>query len=195
MMKFATATNNAHKLTEMRAILAPLRIKLLSLSDVRFFGDIEETGSTFHENALIKARAVQRATGLTAIADDSGICVDALDGAPGVYSARYGGDEYASDGARTALLLDNMKDISERSAYFVSVIAVVFDDGREITAEGRVYGTLTHAPRGEGGFGYDPIFELEDGRTMAEIPSYVKNRISHRANALRKLEETLKGMI
>ena len=157
--------------------------------------DVEETGSTFEENSLIKAKAVMEATGLPAIADDSGIAVDALNGEPGIYSARYGFDESLDDYGRMMLLLKNTEHVpdGQRQAKFVCVITFVTPDGDTIQARGEIHGELTRQPRGENGFGYDPIFYYPPfGQTTAEIPAEQKNRVSHRGNALRILNEKLK---
>ena len=170
-MKVILASKNQHKLTELSAILSQL--------------GVEETGTTFEENSFLKADAVMKASGLPVLADDSGLMVDALDGAPGVYSARYG--HKASDKERTAYLLENMKDVPEerRGAKFVCVITCLFPDGRKIVARGECPGVIARAPHGENGFGYDPVFYLPElGMTYAELPSEQKNAISHRARAL-----------
>ena len=190
-MKIVLSTDNAHKLREFREILAGSGIELISKKEAGCFIDVEENGSTFEENAFIKAEAVCRATGLPAIADDSGLCVEALDGAPGVYSARYGG-EGLDDVQRYQLLLKNMEGKENRTAKFVSSIACVFQNGDVLTAEGECAGEITNGPRGEGGFGYDPIFLLPQlGRTMSEISAEEKNAVSHRGNALRAFREKL----
>ena len=164
-------------------------------ADVGVDVDVEETGVTFAENAALKARAVCEASGLPAIADDSGLCVDALNGAPGVYSARYGG-EGLDDVGRYQLLLSNMRGQMDRRCGFVSAISCVFPNGDEITAQGECRGTLAYAPNGENGFGYDPIFFVpEMKKTFAQLTAEEKNSISHRGKALgefkKKLEEYL----
>lgn len=183
-MKIILATNNAHKVDEIRAIFTGH--ELLSLKEAGIECDAEETGSTFEENALIKARAVCALAGLPALADDSGLCVDALDGAPGVWSARYAALNGEDD--NNALLLKRMENVpeQERGARFEAVAALVFPDGREYTAGGRVEGRITTAPRGKLGFGYDPLFAV-DGITMAEMSAEEKNLISHRKRALEAL--------
>ena len=184
-MKVILASKNQHKLTELSAILSQLGFEIALESEYGLDIDVEETGTTFEENSFLKADAVMKASGLPVLADDSGLMVDALDGAPGVYSARYG--HKASDKERTAYLLENMKDVPEerRGAKFVCVITCLFPDGRKIVARGECPGVIARAPHGENGFGYDPVFYLPDlGMTYAELPSEQKNAISHRARAL-----------
>lgn len=184
-MKVILASKNQHKLTELSAILSQLGFKIALESEYGLDIDVEETGTTFEENSFLKADAVMKASGLPVLADDSGLMVDALDGAPGVYSARYG--HKASDKERTAYLLENMKDVPEerRGAKFVCVITCLFPDGRKIVARGECPGVIARAPHGENGFGYDPVFYLPElGMTYAELPSEQKNAISHRARAL-----------
>ena len=184
-MKVILASKNQHKLTELSAILSQLGFEIALESEYGLDIDVEETGTTFEENSFLKAAAVMKASGLPVLADDSGLMVDALDGAPGVYSARYG--HKASDKERTAYLLENMKDVPEerRGAKFVCVITCLFPDGRKIVARGECPGVIARAPHGENGFGYDPVFYLPElGMTYAELPSEQKNAISHRARAL-----------
>ena len=184
-MKVILASKNQHKLTELSAILSQLGFEIALESEYGLDIDVEETGTTFEENSFLKADAVMKASGLPVLADDSGLMVDALDGAPGVYSARYG--HKASDKERTAYLLENMKDVPEerRGAKFVCVITCLFPDGLKIVARGECPGVIAHAPHGENGFGYDPVFYLPElGMTYAELPSEQKNAISHRARAL-----------
>ena len=184
-MKVILASKNQHKLTELSAILSQLGFEIALESEYGLDIDVEETGTTFEENSFLKADAVMKAAGLPVLADDSGLMVDALDGAPGVYSARYG--HKASDKERTAYLLENMKDVPEerRGAKFVCVITCLFPDGRKIVARGECPGVIARAPHGENGFGYDPVFYLPElGMTYAELPSEQKNAISHRARAL-----------
>lgn len=190
--KFVIATNNPHKVIEFKRILEPMGITCVSQKEMGIVCDAEETGKTFGENAYIKAKAVYDLCGLPSVADDSGICVDALGGEPGIYSARYGG-EGLTDPDRMFLLLKNMEDQEDRAAHFTSAICCVMDDGAVIEAEGYIYGQLTKEPRGEHGFGYDPIF-LPDGyeQTTAEMESDAKNAISHRGNALRIFADKLK---
>ena len=184
-MKVILASKNQHKLTELSAILSQLGFEIALESEYGLDIDVEETGTTFEENSFLKADAVMKASGLPVLADDSGLMVDALDGAPGVYSARYG--HKASDKERTAYLLENMKDVPEerRGAKFVCVITCLFPDGRKIVARGECPGVIARAPHGENGIGYDPVFYLPElGMTYAELPSEQKNAISHRARAL-----------
>ena len=184
-MKVILASKNQHKLTELSAILSQLGFEIALESEYGLDIDVEETGTTFEENSFLKADAVMKASGLPVLADDSGLMVDALDGAPGVYSARYG--HKASDKERTAYLLENMKDVPEerRGAKFVCVITCLFPDGRKIVARGECPGVIARAPHGENGFGYDPVFYLPElGMTYAELPSEQKNAISNRARAL-----------
>lgn len=189
-MKIAIATNNPNKLREIRAILGGFFDEALSLSDLGIDIDIEETGTTLTENALIKARTIRDLTGLPALADDSGLMVDALDGAPGVYSARYAGEEH-DDKKNNALLLKNLEG-KPRDAKFCSVIALCYPDGRELTAEGSVRGVILEEERGTGGFGYDPLFfSPELGKTFAEATPEQKNSVSHRSRALRAMLELL----
>ncbi len=190
-LTFVLASKNAKKLAEMQTILGEQGVQVLSQAQAGVDLDPEETGTTFEENAIIKAKAVAEASGLPAIADDSGLMVDALDGAPGVYSARYGGSHALSDEYRWKLLLKNMEGMEQRAAKYVSVIAAVFPDGRVLTARGECHGEIAESPRGTGGFGYDPIFRLPDGRHMAEISIEEKNRISHRAIALAEMQKKL----
>lgn len=186
-MKIAIATNNRNKLKEIRAVLGGFFDEMLSLGDLGIDVEIEETGATLTENALIKARTIRDMTGLASLADDSGLMCDALDGAPGVYSARYAGEEH-DDAKNNALLLKNIAG-KDRTAHFCSVIALCLPDGREYTAEGRVDGVITEEARGNGGFGYDPLFfSPELGKTFAEASAEEKNSVSHRGRALRNME-------
>ena len=195
-MKFVLATHNPGKLKEMADILSGLGVEVVSPADVGISIDVEETGTTFAENAMLKAKAICAASGLPAIADDSGLCVDALNGAPGVYSARYGG-EGLDDTGRYRLLLENMRGQTPRTAKFVSVITCCFPNGDVLTARGECPGTIAFAPMGEGGFGYDPVFFVPGlKKTFAQLTPEEKNAISHRGKALedfqKKLEEYLK---
>lgn len=187
------ASNNAHKLEEFRAIFADMGIEIVSQREAGCDFEVDETGTTFEENAYLKAIAVTEATGQPAIADDSGLMVDALGGAPGVYSARYTGNHEDSDSDRYRYLLKNLGDSEQRAARFVSCICLTFPNGDILRARGTCEGTILYAPRGENGFGYDPIF-LPDGfdQSMAEIAPEEKNRISHRGNALKILKEELR---
>ena len=186
-MKVILASQNQHKLVELSAILSQLGVEIALESEYGLDIDVDETGTTFEENSLLKAEAVMKASGLPVLADDSGLMVDALDGAPGVYSARYG--HKSSDGERTAFLLENMKDVPDekRTAKFVCVITCLWPDGRKIVARGECPGVITREVHGENGFGYDPVFYLPElGMTYAELPSEQKNAISHRARALQE---------
>ena len=189
-MKLIIASNNKHKIGEIKKILSGRFDEILSLSEAGISHETVEDGATFIENALKKAREIAEISGECALADDSGICAHALGGEPGVYSARYAGthETNAADEANNALLLKNLKDKSDRTAHYTAAIALVYPDGREVTAEGYMYGTLIEEGRGEGGFGYDPIF-VPDGetRTVAELTPDEKNAISHRARALSAL--------
>ena len=196
-MKFVLASQNKHKLVEMQSILAAHGVEVVLEADVGLNVDVEETGETFAENAMLKARAVMEASGLPAIADDSGVCVDALNGAPGVYSARYGGPEL-DDAGRYRLLLSNMQGARTRAAHFTSAIACVFPNGDTLEAQGICPGTIAFAPQGDGGFGYDPVFFLPELRkTYAQLTPEEKAAVSHRGKALAvfdgKLREYLKG--
>lgn len=194
-MKIIAATNNSHKLEEIRAILKDKGVEVKSLADAGLDIEIEENGETFVENALIKAREVLRLTGEAAIADDSGLEVDALNGQPGVKSARYSGETGTDkDSKNNEKLKKAMKDIrsDKRGARFCSAIAAVFPDGKEMIAEGYVYGKIGYVEKGDHGFGYDPLFIVEGyGKTMAELDSSEKNNISHRANALKEFVKML----
>ena len=184
-MKVVLASKNQHKLVEMRDILAAQGVEVVLESEVGADVEVEETGTTFEENSLLKARAVMECTGLPSIADDSGLVVDALNGAPGVYSARYG--HKSSDAERIAYLLENLKDVpaERRTAKFVCVITCLWPDGRRIVARGECPGQILFAPKGTGGFGYDPVFYLPElEKTYAELAPEEKNAISHRARAL-----------
>ena len=190
-MKLVLASKNAHKLVEMRDILSQLGVEVVLESEVGVDVDVEETGATFAENAMLKARAICAASGLPAIADDSGLCVDALNGGPGVYSARYGG-EGLDDKGRYTLLLQNMRGQTTRAAHFACAIACAFPNGDELTAEGRCDGAIAFAPMGTGGFGYDPVFLVpERGKTFGQLTAAEKSAISHRGRALRAFSEKL----
>ena len=184
-MTFLLASNNKEKLAELRAILSALGFDVIPQGEAGLDLEVEETGGTFYDNAFLKAESAMRATGLAAIADDSGLMVDFLGGAPGVYSKRYGGAGL-DDGDRNALLLKNMAEAEQRGAQFVSSIVCVFPNGDTVTAEGTCRGEILTAPRGTGGFGYDPIFHVSSvGRSMAELTPEEKNSVSHRGSALR----------
>ena len=190
-MKFVLATHNPKKLAEMSAILSQFGVEVVSPKDLGITVDVEETGTTFAENAMLKARAICEAANLPAIADDSGLCVDALNGAPGVYSARYGG-EGLDDVGRYRLLLENLKGQPTRSAHFTCSIACAFPNGDTITAEDYAQGTIAYAPQGEGGFGYDPIFFYPPmKKTFGQLTAEEKHSISHRGKALAVFQEKL----
>lgn len=194
-MKVVLASKNKHKLEEISQITRKFGMELVLESDLGVDIDVEETGSTFEENSFLKADAVMKATGLPALADDSGIAVDALNGEPGIYSARYGFDESLDDWGRLQLLLKNTEQVPDdrRQAKFVCVITMVTPDGRTIQARGEVHGMLLRAPAGQGGFGYDPIFYYPPlGKSLAEVTAEEKNRVSHRANALKVFYKKLK---
>ena len=195
-MKLVLASKNQKKLAELNDILSRLGVQVCSEAEAGVDVEVEETGTTFEENSLLKAKAVMEASGMPAIADDSGLCVDALNGAPGVYSARYGG-EGLDDTARYRLLLENLRGQMTRTARFVSVITCCFPNGDVISARGECPGTISYAPMGEGGFGYDPVFFVPGlKKTFAQLSPEEKNAISHRGRALEqfkaKLEEYLK---
>ena len=196
-MRVVLASQNRHKLIEMQTILGKLGIEVVLQSELGLEIDVEETGTTFEENSFLKAQAVMEAANMPAIADDSGLMVDALNGEPGVHSARYGGRP--TDATRTALLLEKMADVpdEQRTGTFVSVITCVWPDGRKLVARGECPGVILHECRGTGGFGYDPVFYIPAvGKTFAEVTAEEKNAISHRARALadfsRKYQESLK---
>ena len=194
-MKVVLASKNKHKLEEISQITKLFDIELILQSELGVDIDVEETGTTFEENSLIKAQVVMEATGLPALADDSGIAVDALNGEPGVYSARYGFDESLDDWGRLLLLLKNTEHVpdGQRQAKFVCVISLVTPDGAVVQARGEIHGELTREARGEGGFGYDPIFYYPPmGKTTAEMTPEEKNAVSHRGHALKVFYETLK---
>ena len=194
-MKVVLASKNKHKLVEISQITEKFGFELILQSELGVDIDVEETGTTFEENSYLKAEAVMKATGLPALADDSGIAVDALDGAPGVYSARYGGDPTMSDWDRLELLLKNTEQVpdGQRQAQFVCVITMVTPEGEVIQARGEIHGELLRAPVGENGFGYDPIFYYPPaGMSTAEMSPEDKNQVSHRGNALKVLNEKLK---
>ena len=194
-MKVVLASKNRHKLVEISKITEKFDMELVLQSELGVDIDVEETGTTFEENSLLKAEAVMKATGLPALADDSGIAVDALNGEPGVYSARYGFDETLDDWGRLELLLKNTENVpdGQRQAQFVCVITMVTPEGLTIQARGEIHGELTREPKGENGFGYDPIFYYPPlGKTTAELSPKEKNQVSHRANALKIFYEKLK---
>jgi XTP/dITP diphosphohydrolase len=188
---FVLATANPHKTEEMRGVLEPLGVELLDRpAEVP---DVDETGETLEENALLKARALVAATGIAAIADDTGLFVDALDGRPGVRSARFAGEGASYDDNVTKLLAELDRESDARTARFVTVIAVAYPDGTTFCVEGELPGVITTARAGDQGFGYDPVFTpVEgDGRTLAQLTLREKNDLSHRGRALRALSEEL----
>ncbi|MEV7599438.1 RdgB/HAM1 family non-canonical purine NTP pyrophosphatase [Kitasatospora sp. NPDC089797] len=193
------ATRNRHKVAELRAILteAGLDVELVGADAYPEIPDVPETGVTFAENALLKAHALARATGLPAVADDSGLCVDVLNGAPGIFSARWSG-KHGDDVANLDLLLAQLSDIAEphRGAHFFCAAAFALPDGTERVVEGRLLGTLRTAPAGDGGFGYDPILQpLGETRTCAEMTADEKNAISHRGQAFRALAPVVRDLL
>lgn len=193
-MKLVLASKNEKKLKEMEDILSQLGVEVCLQSEAGVDVDVEETGTTFEENSRLKAQAVMEASGLPAIADDSGLCVDALGGAPGVYSARYGGPELDDEG-RYRLLLENMRG-QARAAKFVSVITCCFPNGDVLAARGECPGTIAFAPMGEGGFGYDPVFFLPQlKKTFAQLTPEEKNAVSHRGKALEAFQAELEDYL
>ncbi|HEX5568513.1 MAG TPA: RdgB/HAM1 family non-canonical purine NTP pyrophosphatase [Streptomyces sp.] len=198
------ATRNAHKVAELKAVLsaAGLTLDLVGADAYPEVPDVKETGLTFAENALLKARTLARATGVPAVADDSGLCVDVLGGAPGIFSARWAG-RHGDDAANLDLLLAQLADIDDphRGAHFACAAALALPDGTERVVEGRLTGTLRHAPSGTGGFGYDPILQPEGaadfvrGRTCAELTPEEKNAISHRGEAFRALAPVIRELL
>lgn len=190
------ASGNKGKIAEFQRLLEGLDIQVHSMKEYPEIGEIVEDGNTFKENALIKARAVCKATGKAAMADDSGLVVDALGGAPGIYSARFAGEQRsdADNNAKVLQLLEHVED-DKRTARFFCVIAIVLPDGREFTVEGTCAGTILRALQGEGGFGYDPLFYVADlDKTFAQLSMEEKNRISHRGNANRKAVEIIRSL-
>ncbi len=195
-MVFLIATSNQHKKIEFERILAPLGIEIKTAKELGLtLPDVEETGTTFEENALLKARSGVELSGMPTLADDSGLCVDALGGAPGIYSARYSGENGANgqDEANNDKLLYELKDVpdEQRTAHYACAIAAVFPDGREFTTMGTVEGKIGYERKGKGGFGYDPLFLMGE-LTYAEVPPEVKDETSHRSRALHQMAEILK---
>jgi XTP/dITP diphosphohydrolase len=190
--KLVLASQNPHKMGEFRQILAPLGVEILSAGEVGVTLDVEENGATFAENAALKAQALYKLCGLPAVADDSGLCVDALDGRPGIHSARYGGGSL-TDSEKIQLLLQELDGVPphRRTARFVAAIHCVLDDETELACEGVCEGMIGLTTSGDNGFGYDPIFYVGE-RSFAELPAAEKDAISHRGVALRKLAEMLK---
>ncbi len=196
MDKIAFATTNAGKIKEIKEILADFDVEVASMKEMNITADIEENGATFEENSLIKARAVSKLTGLPALADDSGLEVDYLNGEPGIYSARYLGRDTDYD-YKNNYIIDKLKEAKgeERSARFVCVISLVLPDGREFVKKGVMEGRIGYEIKGENGFGYDPIFFLpEYGKTSAEISAEEKNKISHRGKALSAMKELIASL-
>ena len=193
-MKLILASNNASKLKEMRELLAGLDIEVVSQREAGCDFEVEETGETFEENAYLKAAAVTKATGCAAVADDSGLMVRSLGGAPGVYSARFTGSHEDTDEARNLFLLQKLEGETDRRAKFVSCVCCTFPNGDTICTRGECHGSIAHAPKGENGFGYDPLFLTDDypGLTTAELAPEEKNAISHRGKAFRQFKEELK---
>ena len=194
-MKVVLASKNKHKLVEISKITEKFGFDLVLQSELGVDVDVEETGTTFEENSFLKAEAVMKATGLPALADDSGIAVDALNGEPGIYSARYGFDDTLDDWGRLLLLRKNTEHVpdGQRQAQFVCVITMVTPEGETIQARGEIHGELLREPRGENGFGYDPIFYYPPfGMSTAEMSPEDKNQVSHRGNALKVFYEKLK---
>ena len=190
-MKLIIASNNAHKIYEIKKILSGKFDEIVSLREAGIDHETVEDGTTFMENALKKAREIAEISGECALADDSGICVNALDGAPGIYSARFSG-EHGNDEANNRLLLEKLESATDRGAHYTCAMALVYPDGRSVEAEGYMYGEITKKPRGTRGFGYDPLFVYTgETRTVAEMTDDEKNAISHRASALRLLLEKL----
>lgn len=192
-MKLLVATNNQGKLREFNRILGELGIECVSLKDMGICADVEETGTTFSENALLKATEIFKIAKIPTISDDSGLMVDALDGKPGVYSARYAG-EPSDDQKNIRKLLSDLDGVSNRNARFMSVIALVFSETDVLLAEGTCEGQILTEQHGNGGFGYDPVFYVEQfGKTFAEMTDEEKNSISHRGNAIRALKQQLEN--
>ena len=193
MNKIIFATGNQGKIREIKQIMADMDVEILSMKEAGIFMDIEENGTTFEENALIKARAIAKEAGALLLADDSGLEIDYLDKAPGVLSARYLGEDTSYD-VKNTHILGLLKDVKgeDRSARFVCSIAAVFPDGREFTTYATIEGEIAHKIEGENGFGYDPIFFVpEFGKTTAQLSSEEKNKISHRGKALTMMKEIL----
>lgn len=197
-MRLIVATKNPGKVREFKEILEPLGFEVVSQTEAGVSLDVEETGTTFAENAALKARAIYQATGCATVADDSGLAVDALDGAPGVYSARYAG-EGASDAERNQKLLHALADVpkGKRTAQFICAIHLILptegSTPEEITAHGECPGVIGFAPRGENGFGYDPLFYVANGKSFAELSAEEKNQCSHRARALAQMTRELEN--
>ena len=186
-MKLIIASNNTHKIQEIKKILGEKFSPIVSLKEAGINHETVEDGTTFLENAYKKAKEIAEISGCAALADDSGICVDALGGEPGIFSARYSGG-HGNDEDNNALVMKNLEGKSNRGAHYTAAVALVYPDGRCVSAEGYMYGSITENPRGNGGFGYDPLFvPTGENRTVAEMTGEEKNKISHRANALNLL--------
>lgn len=191
-MELVLATNNKHKVVEMKAVLGNFFDKIYTLSDLNIDVEVEETGTTLEENSLLKAKTISKLTNMVALGDDTGLMVNALDGAPGIYSARYAGEEH-DDASNRKLLLKNLEGVKNRTAYFCTVITLYYPDDHYITAIGKVEGEIALEERGTFGFGYDPLFYSYDlGKVFAEGTAEEKNSVSHRGRALRNLMELLK---
>ena len=197
MTKFIIASNNKGKAAELDRILNPLGITAVTAkSEGISLDDVDETGTTFAENAFIKAAAAFKKTGMPSVADDSGLVVDALNGEPGVYSARYAG-ENATDEMRIEKLLRNLEGVptEKRTAHFVSSICCIIDENTIITAEGTCNGIIAEEPKGDGGFGYDPVFLTDNGKSFAELTAEEKDKLSHRGKALRAMRLRLLSIL
>lgn len=194
-MKFVIATHNNHKVTEFKRILEPLGVEVISQKEAGFDVEVVEDGTTFAENAKLKALSVSRAGNCVAIADDSGICIDAFDGGPGIYSSRFLGEDTPYT-EKNAIILDRLKDVPDekRTARYVCAICCIFPNGDVIETEGRCEGKMGYESKGGNGFGYDPIFMVDD-RSLAEISDAEKDEISHRGVALKKFVEELKSYL
>lgn len=193
-MKLIIASNNKHKIKEIKAILGGSFEEIVSISEAGISHETVEDGKTFMENARKKAREIAEISGFAALADDSGICAHALDGAPGIYSARFAGENggHGDDEANNDLLLEKLADKEDRGAHYTCAMAIAYPDGREVLSEGYMYGTITKERHGTGGFGYDPIFMPEGySVTVGEITDKEKNKISHRSKALTGILEKL----
>lgn len=193
-MELIIASNNKHKIREIKEILGGRFDDIRSLSEAGITHETVEDGKTFLENAYKKASEIAAISGAAALADDSGICVDALDGAPGIYSARFAGDNtvHSIDEDNNALLLRKLEGKRNRGAHYTAAVVIVYPDGRSVSAEGHLFGHITESPRGAGGFGYDPLFVPEgERRTVAEMSDEEKNKISHRARALEAILKKL----
>ena len=192
-MKLIIASNNQHKIREIKNMLGDRFSEIISLKEANISHEVVEDGNTFMENAYKKAKEISDLCGFAALADDSGICVDYLEGAPGIYSARFSG---GSDDDNNALLLQKLRGVADRGAHYTCAMALVFPDGREVFSEGYMFGEITENPVGDGGFGYDPLFiPTGEVRTVAQMSAEEKNAISHRANALRLLVKKLDGEV